>query len=152
MTESIIKAKIQSDIKTALKQREKKQVTVLRMVMAEIKQREVDERIVLDDAAIEAILDKMCKKRSDAAKIFLDGGRADLAEQERFEIELIGVYLPQALTAEQTQALINEAIAATQATTMKQMGQVIAYIKSHASGRIDMAAVSAQVKQRMGSA
>jgi hypothetical protein len=116
------------------------------MVQAAIKQREVDERIVLDDAQVIAVLEKMVKQRKESVAQFEQGGRTDLADKEKAEIALLQAYLPAQLSEAEVDALIREAIAATGAASVKDMGKVMGAVKSRAAGRADMGAVSARIK------
>ena len=143
------KQRIQEDVKSAMRARDKARLGVLRQVTAAIMQREVDERIELDDAAVSAVLDKMLKQRRDSLGHFERAGRDDLVGQEAFEIEVISAYLPAALDPHEVVQLIDEAIAETGAETMKDMGRVMGSIKSRAQGRIDLKAASAAVRARL---
>jgi uncharacterized protein YqeY len=118
--------------------------------MAAIKQREVDERIELEDDQILSVLDKMVKQRRDSIDQYEKAGRNDLAEQEAFEIQVLQEYLPEAMSEEEIAALIQEAITATGAESMRDMGKVMGQVKPKAQGRADMGAVSSLVKQRLG--
>ena len=128
MTEAL-KDTIQEDVKSAMRSKDRERLGVLRQVTAAIKQREVDERIELDDAAVLAVLDKMLKQRRDAHEQFDAAGRDDLANKEAFEIEVIEAYLPKALSDEEVDALIEAAIEAAGATSMKEMGKVMGILK-----------------------
>ena len=141
-----LKERIQQDLKSAMRQQDKARVGVIRLLNAAIKQREVDERITLDDAAIIAVVDKMVKQRRDSLQQYEAAGRGDLADQERFEIELLQAYLPAPLSDDELDSLVREAIAETGATGMKDMGRVMGVVKPKAQGRADMGAVSARVK------
>ena len=141
-----LKERITEDMKAAMRASEKERLLTIRMVQAAIKQREVDERVVLDDAQVIAVLEKMVKQRRESIAAFEQGGRADLAEKEKIEIALLQVYLPTQLSAAEVDALIKEAIASTGATSMKDMGKVMAAVKAKAAGRADMGAVSASIK------
>lgn len=143
---SEIKQAITSAVKDAMRAKAKERLGVLRMVTAEFKRIEVDERIELDDARVLAVLDKMTKQRRDAATQFTDANRQDLADIEIFEIDVIQGFLPQALTEEEIQTLIREAIASTGASSMGDMGKVMSVIKPQVQGRADMGAVSKQIK------
>ncbi len=143
---SEIKQAITSAVKDAMRAKAKERLGVLRMVTAEFKRIEVDERIELDDARVLAVLDKMTKQRRDAATQFTDANRQDLADIEIFEIDVIQGFLPQALTEEEIQTLIREAIASTGASSMGDMGKVMGVIKPQVQGRADMGAVSKQIK------
>lgn len=141
-----LKERITEDMKAAMRASEKERLLTIRMVQAAIKQREVDERVVLDDAQVIAVLEKMVKQRRESIVAFEQGGRADLAEKEKAEIALLQVYLPTQLSAAEVDALIKEAIATTGATSMKDMGKVMGAVKAKAAGRADMGAVSASIK------
>jgi len=149
MTEPL-KETIQQDIKTAMRARERERLGVLRQITAAIKQREVDERIELDDAGVLAVLDKMLKQGRDAHQQFEAAGRDDLATKEAFEIELIECYLPQALNDTEIDSMIEAAVAASGAASMKDMGKVMGVLKGQMQGRADLGAVSARVKARLG--
>jgi uncharacterized protein YqeY len=129
---------------------EKERLSTIRMVQAAIKQREVDERITLDDAQVLAVLEKMIKQRRESIAQFEQGGRADLVAKERAEIELLKTYLPAPLSPAELDALITDAIAASGATSVKDMGKVMGIVKSKAAGRADMGAVSARIKAALG--
>ncbi len=141
-----LKERITEDMKAAMRAGEKERLSTIRMVQAAIKQREVDERIVLDDAQVIAVLEKMVKQRKESVAAFEQGGRQDLAAKELAEIVLLQAYLPTQLSAAEVDALINEAIAATGAASVKDMGKVMAAVKAKAAGRADMGAVSARIK------
>jgi uncharacterized protein YqeY len=146
----MLKLQIQSDMKTAMKAGDKTKLGVIRLILAAIKQREVDERIELDDAQVLSVLDKMLKQRRDSIQQFSGAGREDLAAVERFEVDVIQGYLPRALTDDELSALIDEAMASTGAAAMSDMGKVMAMLKPRVQGRADMGAVSARIKQRLG--
>ena len=141
-----LKERITEDMKAAMRASEKERLLTIRMVQAAIKQREVDERVVLDDMQVIAVIEKMVKQRRESIAAFEQGGRTDLAEKEQCEIALLQVYLPAQLSAAEVDALINEAIASTGATYMKDMGKVMGAVKAKAAGRADMGAVSASIK------
>ena len=141
-----LKERITEDMKAAMRASEKERLLTIRMVQAAIKQREVDERVVLDDTQVIAVIEKMVKQRRESIVAFEQGGRADLAEKEQSEIALLQVYLPAQLSAAEVDALIKEAIASTGATSMKDMGKVMGAVKAKAAGRADMGAVSASIK------
>ena len=145
-----LKDRIQDDMKTALRAKEKQRLGVIRLILAAIKQREVDERIVLTDSQVLAVLEKMIKQRRESLAQYQSAGRADLAAQESFEIDLIQSYLPAPLSEAEIDALIASAIAATGAQTMRDMGKVMALIREQAQGRADMTTLSARVKTRFG--
>jgi hypothetical protein len=145
-----LKDRVQDDMKAALRAQNKQLLGAIRLILAAIKQREVDERIELNDPQALAVLDKMIKQRRESLAQYLSAGREDLAAQEAFEIELIQSYLPAPLSEAELDALIAHAVAATGAQTVRDMGKVMALIKDQAQGRADMAAVSARVKARFG--
>ena len=145
-----LKERITEDMKAAMRASEKERLLTIRMVQAAIKQREVDERVVLDDTQVIAVIEKMVKQRRESIAAFEQGGRADLAEKEQSEIALLQVYLPAQLSAAEVDALIKEAIATTGATSMKDMGKVMGAVKAKAAGRADMGAVSASIKAALG--
>jgi len=136
-------------MKTAMKAGDKPRLAVVRLMLSALKQIEVDERIELDDARITAILDKMVKQRRESISQFEVAGRDDLIAQEKFEIEIIQEFLPQALSAGEIDLIINEAIAATGATSIKEMGKVMAIIKPKVVGRADMGEISNSIKARL---
>lgn len=144
-----LKDRITEDMKSAMKAGEKDRLATIRMILAGIKQREVDERIQLEDPQVISVLEKMIKTRRESVAQFQAGGRADLVDKENAEISLIGSYLPAQLSDAELDALIAEAIAATGATTMKDMGKAMGVIKAKAAGRADMAAVGAKLKARL---
>ncbi len=145
-----LKARIQEDMKSALRGGDKRRLGVIRLILAAIKQREVDERIELDDTQALAVLDKMVKQRRESLSQYEQAGRADLAEQEQFELDVVQDYLPQPLSAAEIDALIAAAIADTGASGIKDMGKVMAQLKPQFQGRADMGAVSAQIKAKLG--
>ncbi|HWJ06328.1 MAG TPA: GatB/YqeY domain-containing protein [Steroidobacteraceae bacterium] len=147
---STLKERVTEDMKTAMRAGDKERLGTIRMLQAAIKQREVDERIVLDDAQVLAAIEKMIKQRKEAIAQFEQGGRADLAAKEQSEIEQLQVYLPAQLSAAEVDALIQEAIAATGAASIKDMGKVMGIVKTKAAGRADMGAVSARIKAALG--
>ncbi len=144
-----LKTRIFEDIKTAMRGREAARLSVLRMLSAAIKQREVDERVELDDADVLAIVEKLIKQRRDAASQFREGGREELAEQETAEAELLEGYLPPRMDEAELTALIDELIAATGAAGPRDMGKVMAQLKPRIQGRADMGQASQLVKQRL---
>ncbi len=144
-----LKDQITQDMKSAMKAGEKDRLKVVRLMLAAIKQVEVDKRVELDDAAVLSVLDKMVKQRRDSVEQFEKGGREDLAAIERGEIAVLQDYLPEQLSADELAALVDEVIAATGAASMKDMGKVMGQIKAKAAGRADMGAVSAAVKERL---
>jgi len=145
-----LKERLTEDMKSAMRGADKERLSTIRMAQAAIKQREVDERITLDDAQVIAVLEKMVKQRKESVAQFEQGGRADLAAKERAEIVLLQSYLPAQLSDSELSALIRDAIAATGATSIKDMGKVMGIVKGKAAGRADMGAVSARIKAALG--
>lgn len=144
-----LKQKITDDLKTAMRTGSTKQRDTIRLLQAAIKQREVDERITLDDAAIIAVIEKMLKQRKDSIAQYEAAQRFDLADIEKDEVAILGAYMPQALTDEEVGALIAEAISVSSAKNMQEMGKVMAILKPQLAGRADMAAVSALIKAKL---
>jgi len=147
-----LKERITEDMKSAMRSGEKERLGQIRMLQAAIKQREVDERIMLDDAQVTAVLEKMIKQRREAITQFEAGGRADLAAKEITEIALLQGYLPEQLAPAELEALVAAAIAESGATTVKDMGKVMALVKARAAGRADMGAASALIKSKLATA
>jgi len=145
-----LKAQILEDVKSAMRARDQKRLTALRLITAAIKQIEVDQRIEVDDQAVLAVLDKMVKQRRESLEQYESAGRDDLAAQEKFELELISVYLPEALSDEEVAALIKQAIAETGASSIRDMGAVMNKLRGEVQGRADMKAVSNSVKAQLG--
>lgn len=145
-----LKARITDDMKTAMKAGEKDRLGVIRLVNAAIKQREVDERIELDDAQVLAVLEKMLKQRKDSVTQYEGAGREDLAAVERFEIGVIQAYLPAQLSAAEIEAIVARAVADSGASSPKDMGKVVALVKPQVAGRADMGQVSTLVKHKLG--
>ena len=145
-----LKERITDDMKAAMRSGEKERLGVIRMITSAIKQREVDERITLDDAQVLSVLEKMIKQRKESVVQFQAGNRPDLVEKESAEITLLQGYLPSPLGDTEIDALIQDAIAATGAASIKDMGKVMAVIKGKAQGRADMAAVGAKIKTKLG--
>jgi uncharacterized protein YqeY len=133
-----------------MRARDKQRLATIRLITAAIKQREVDERIELDDTQVLVVLDKMCKQRRESISQFEQAGRDDLAAQEKAELELIQQYLPEQLTEAEIHELIDAAIQETGAASMKDMGKVMGQLKPKLQGRADMGAVSALIKARLG--
>ena len=144
-----LKERITEDMKSAMRAGEKDRLGVVRLILAAIKQREVDERITLDDAQVLAVLDQMAKQRKESITQFTSGGRADLVAKENAELVVIQSYLPTQMSDAELDALVAEAIAATGATTVKDMGKVMGIVKGKAAGRADMGAVGARIKQKL---
>jgi hypothetical protein len=145
-----LKERITEDMKTAMRAGEKARLSTIRLALAAIKQREVDERISLDDGQVLAVLDKMIKQRREAITQFQSGGRVDLVDKESAEILVLQGYLPAQLSDAEIDTLIAEAIAATGAACIKDMGKVMGAVKQKVQGRADMGAVSARIKQKLG--
>ncbi len=145
-----LKERITEDMKTAMRGGEKDRLATIRMLQAAIKQREVDERIQLDDAQVLSAIEKMIKQRKESIVQFEAGGRTDLVAKEAAEIALLQVYLPAQLSAAELDALIAEAIASTGAASIKDMGKVMGVVKGKAAGRADMGAVGARIKAKLG--
>ncbi len=145
-----LKARITEDMKAAMRAGEKERLGVIRMLQAAIKQREVDERIALDDAQVTAVLEKMVKQRRESIAQFEAGGRGDLVAKETAELTLLQGYLPAQLSDSELDALIAAAIAQTGATSVKDMGKVMAILKPKVQGRTDMGALSARIKSALG--
>ena len=146
----MIRDELKAALVTAMKGGDKERLAVIRLVNAAIKQREVDERIQLDDAQVLSVLEKMIKQRRDSVSQYEGAGREDLAAQERFEIEVIQTYMPQALSEAEIDALIEAAIVETGAASGRDMGKVVGALKPKVAGRADMGAVSARIKARLG--
>jgi uncharacterized protein YqeY len=144
-----LKDRITEDMKAAMKAGHKERLGTIRLALAAIKQREVDERITLDDAQVLAVLEKMIKQRREAITQFQTGGRADLVAKETAEIAVLQGYLPAQMSEPEIDELIAQSIAATGATSIKDMGKVMALVKPKAQGRADLGAVSARIKQKL---
>ena len=144
-----LKLQVQEDMKVAMRQKEKERLAAIRLILAAIKQREVDERIELDDAQVLSVLDKMIKQRQESIVQYQKAERPELVAQEQFEIEVLQTYLPPALSATELNDLIAKAICDVAATAIKDMGKVMALLRPQIQGRADVAAVSAQVKHRL---
>ena len=146
-----LKSTIQTDMKTALKQGEKFRLSVIRMLLAAIQTREIDERRELNNTELLAVVEKQIKQRRDSASQYADAGRKESEEQELKEAEILNSYLPEPLDEAALNALIEEVVAATGATSLKDMGKVMAAIRDQAQGRADMGAISAKIKARLAS-
>ena len=146
-----LKERITEDMKSAMRSGEKERLATIRLITAAIKQREVDERITLDDVQVLSVIEKMVKQRKESIVQFEAGGRADLVAKENAELAVLTAYQPQQLDEAEVDQLIAAAIAATGAASIKDMGKVVAHVKNAAAGRADMAAVSARVKARLAS-
>lgn len=146
---SDLSTRITDDVKTAMKAKDKARLGVLRLITSSIKQREVDERIELNDDQVISVLEKMVKQRKDSIAQFENAGRTELAEQEAFEINIIQKYLPEQLSDAEIDALIDEAIKNTGAASMKEMGKVMGLLKPKLAGRADMGTVSQKIKKQL---
>ena len=146
---STIKPQLISDMKSSMKSGDKQRLGVVRMMLAAIKQIEVDERIELDDARMLAVLDKMAKQRRESIAHYSEAGRDDLVAVEQAEIDIIKQYLPEALTDEEINALVEQSIADTGASSIKDMGKLMGVLKPQLQGRADMGQVSQLVKSRL---
>ena len=144
-----LKAQILDDVKSAMRARDQKRLTALRLITSAIKQIEVDQRIEVDDQIVLGILDKMVKQRRESLEQYESAGRDDLAAQEKFELELISAYLPEALSDEEVAALIKQAVADTGASSIRDMGAVMNKLRAEVQGRADMKAVSSAVKAQL---
>lgn len=151
MSDAGLKASITSAMKEAMRAKEKERLATIRLILADFKRIEVDERIELDDARCLAVLDKMLKQRKDSITQFRDAGREDLAEIEEREVEVIQTFLPKALSDDEIEALISSAMSETGAESVRDMGKVMAVLKPQLQGRADVGAVSGLVKKRLAS-
>jgi uncharacterized protein YqeY len=146
---STLKDRVTEDMKTAMRAKDAERLGAIRMLLAACKQREVDERIVLDDAAVIALVDKLIKQRKDSIAAFEQGGRPDLAEKEAAEVKVLEVYLPQRLSAEEVHAAIAALVAELGASGPGDMGKVMGAAKAQLAGKADMGLVSVAVKQAL---
>jgi hypothetical protein len=147
---SMLKARLTDDMKTAMRGQDKPRLGVIRLMLAAIKQQEVDTRSELDDATVLAVLEKMLKQRRESYRQYSEAGRMDLATQEQFEIDLIQTYMPQALSADELVSLIQQGIAETGASSMRDMGKVMNWLKPQVQGRTDMGQLSGLIKAKLG--
>jgi len=147
-----LKARLKNDVNTALRAGDKERLSVLRMAMAAIQQREVDGRLTLADDGVQAALEKMVKQRREAIEQFRSGGREDLAAKESAEIEVLKEYLPEPMGPEEAERLVEDVIHSLGASSPKDMGRVMAEIKSRAAGRVDLAQLSSLVRARLSAA
>jgi uncharacterized protein YqeY len=145
-----LKDRLTEDMKTAMRAADKERLATVRLALAAIKQREVDERITLDDGQVLAVLEKMIKQRREAISQFATGGRQDLVDKETAEISVLQQYLPAQMSEAELEALIQEAIKTSGAASVKDTGKVMALVKPKAQGRTDMGALSARIKQKLG--
>ncbi|VAX13886.1 Transamidase GatB domain protein [hydrothermal vent metagenome] len=151
MSTATLTTRITDDVKAAMRSKDKSRLAVLRLITAAIKQIEVDQRITLDDDQVVGVLEKMLKQRKDSIEQFSKAGRDELVAQEAAEIEIIQEYLPEQLSEDELSSLINDAISATNAASMKDMGKVMGLLKPQLAGRADMGQVSQTIKQRLSS-
>jgi len=150
MAESTLKIRIQDDVKAAMRSKDKDRLGTLRLITAAIKQKEVDERIDMDDAAVITVLEKMVKQRKDSIAQYSQAGRDDLAAKEQTELDLIQTYLPEQMSESELEAVIDKALAETGASSMKDMGKLMAVVKPLVAGKADMGLVSKIVKSKLG--
>ena len=149
MTDSALKTRINDDVKAAMRSKDKERLATLRLLTAAIKQKEVDERIELNDDQIITVLEKMLKQRKDSIQQYEKAGRDELAEAERKEVTILQEYMPEQLSDAEIDALIDEAINATGASAMKDMGKVMGMLKPKLAGKADMGAVSGKIKAKL---
>lgn len=145
----LLRARVVEDMKTAMRAKDAPRLSAIRLLLASLKQREVDERIELTDTDVLAIVEKMIKQRRDSIEQFDKGGRRDLADKEQFEISVLQGYMPAAMSAADVDAAVTEAISSTGAKLMADMGKVMALLKPRLAGRADMGKVSALVKIKL---
>lgn len=150
MSADSLKDQISEEMKSAMRAKDKERLGVFRLILAAIKQREVDERIELDDAQVVTVLEKMLKQRRDSIEQYDKAGRDDLADKERFEVEIIQAFMPAQMDDSELDAIIQEIVAATGASSMKDMGKVMAELKPKVQGKADMGKVSQKVKAAIG--
>ena len=144
-----LRDQLNEDIKTAMKARETERLNALRLMLAAVKQREVDERIAMDDAGVVSVVEKMIKQRKDSIAQYEKAARTDLADKERYEISVIEAYLPKQMSQQELEAAVAEALAATGAKSAADMGKVMGLLKPKLAGRADMGKVSALVKAKL---
>lgn len=147
-----LRERITEDMKSALKAKDTARLAAIRLLIAAIKQKEVDERIVLDDAGVVGVIEKMIKQRKDSIAQYEAAKRQDLADAEKFEVEVLSAYMPQPLSADEVEAIVAQAIAESGAKAMAEMGKVMALIKPKIAGRADMGEVSKLVKAKLAGA
>ncbi len=144
-----LREQLNEDMKAAMKAREQEKLGALRLLLAGVKQREVDERITLDDAAIHSVIEKMIKQRKDSIAQFEKAQRQDLADKEKYEISVIEAYMPRQLSQGEIEAIVSEALASTGAKSAADMGKVMGVVKPKLAGKADMGKVSALVKAKL---
>ncbi len=147
-----LRERITEDMKSALKAKDTARLAAIRLLIAAIKQKEVDERIVLDDAGVVGVIEKMIKQRKDSIAQYEAAKRQDLADAEKFEVEVLSAYMPQPLSADEVEAIVAQAIAESGAKAMAEMGKVMALVKPKIAGRADMGEVSKLVKAKLAGA
>ncbi|WP_131112242.1 GatB/YqeY domain-containing protein [Sulfuricystis thermophila] len=147
-----LRERITEDMKSALKAKDTARLAAIRLLIAAIKQKEVDERIVLDDAGVVGVIEKMIKQRKDSIAQYEAAKRQDLADAEKFEVEVLSAYMPQPLSADEVEAIVAQAIAESGAKAMTEMGKVMALVKPKIAGRADMGEVSKLVKAKLAGA
>ena len=145
-----LKDRITEDMKSALRAKDSARLSAIRLLLAAIQQREVDERIVLGDSEVLGVIEKMLKQRRDSIQQFEAAGRRDLADNEKFEVTVLQAYMPKALSEAEVEAAVMEAVGASSAKGMQDMGKVMALLKPKLAGRADMAKVSTLVKSKLG--
>jgi uncharacterized protein len=150
MSDSPLKSRIVDDMKASMRAGEKERLATIRLILAAIKQREVDERVDQDDAAVLGILDKMVKQRRESIEQFAKAGRTDLVDKENAELTIVQSYMPQQLSDQEIDGMIAEAIKSTGASSVKDMGKVMGLLKPKLAGRADMAKVGASIKSKLG--
>ena len=144
-----IKERLTQEMKSAMKSKQKDRLLVIRTMLAAVKQKEVDERVEVDDDMLLVILDKQLKQRRESAKIFLEAGRDELFKNEEFEMGIIQEFLPEAMTADEINVLIDQAIESSSAQSMKDMGKVMGILKPQVQGKADMSQISQLIKSRL---
>jgi uncharacterized protein YqeY len=144
-----LRERLNDEMKVAMKAREQQKLDALRLLLSEVKRREVDERVTLDDAGVISVVEKMIKQRKDSISQFEKAARQDLADKEKFEVGILETYLPQQLSAAEIDAVIDDAMAATGAKSPADMGKVMGVVKPRLAGRADMGKVSAAVKAKL---
>jgi len=149
VSDTSLKQQLTADMKSAMKDKDKQRLTTIRLILSAVKQVEVDERIDVDDQRLLAILDKMAKQRRESISQYEQAEREDLADIERAELAIISTYLPEALSQQQITELVEQAISSTSASSMKDMGKVMATLKPQLQGRADMSQVSVLIKSKL---
>ncbi len=145
-----IKTRLTEDMQAAMRAKEADRLSAIRLALAAVKQKEIDERVELDEAGLTAVIDKLLKQRKDSVTQFLAANRQDLADKEQFEIGVLSAYMPQQMSADEVAELVKQAVAETGAAGPKDMGKMMAWLKPKLAGRADMTAVSGLVKAALG--